>query len=238
MIQGTRRLLIAALALCAFGAGTQSMAQTTPKKILLTTQKWEPYQVPNGKKLEGIAVKVVECVLGKMNRPYEIQVLPWKRAQSDVEEGKAQGFFAASKDPKRDKYAVATDVIADQKWNWYLPKDSQLDPTAPDFKDKAAVAATLGSNMLNWLEENKFKVKAKPDNAEQLARMLQLKRVDAFLANEFATDEVLKKLKLDKSEFKIVLNKDQPLSVYFSKKFVEEEPEFLKQFNAQIAGCR
>ncbi len=208
------------------------------EKILLTTQVWPPYQTYENNVLDGFAVRVVTCVLEKMGRPYQIDVYPWKRAQKIVASGKAHGFFSASRNQMRDSYATISESIAEQKWNWYVLKGSSLTPVHDSFKKEAQVAAMLGSNMLTWLYENGYNVSGTPKDTEGLIKALLKKRYDAMLANDLVVEEVLQKMKLSPSQFLVFSNKDKPLGVYWSKKFLSENPEFLERFNAHIRVCR
>ncbi|WP_415884845.1 hypothetical protein ACMXYO_09190 [Neptuniibacter sp. QD37_6] len=57
------------------------------------------------------------------------------------------GFFAASHNKDRDRHAVMSEIIAEQKWTWYLLKNNTLDPSADDFKQRGVVTSFLGANM-------------------------------------------------------------------------------------------
>ena len=212
-------------------------AASAPKTLLLSTQEWPPYQTYNNNILDGIAVRVVECVLGKMNQPYKITVYPWKRAQFMVENEEYHGFFSASKNDTRDQYSVQSGAIAEQKWNWYTLKNSLLNPRDTSFKKKVSVSSRIGSSMYKWLEKNEYNIKAKPKNTERLFKLLINKRVGAVLASELVAKEVIVKLNLSDS-LKTVLNRNKPLGLYFSKAYLANNPEFLEQFNGLIKECR
>jgi polar amino acid transport system substrate-binding protein len=208
-----------------------------PEKLLLTTQEWAPYHTAINDVPNGIAVRVIDCVLEKMQQPYSITFLPWTRAQDEVKTGRAHGFFVASQSDKRDEYARLSTPIAPQKWIWYLRKDSKRTPEAVSFKQTARVAATAGSNMANWLEENGFNIVSRPKMTEQLVEMLQREYVDAVLANELVFSKALRTLKLSNDMFYTYVQKDAPVGVYFSKAFLENYPGFLQRFNTAIPAC-
>lgn len=231
------RIITLFIFICLLLSVNYSVAFST-NKILLTTQNWSPYQTYENNVLDGFAVNVVRCVLEKMEQPYEIKVVPWKRAQHLVETNMAHGFFSASKNKTRDQYATISEIIAEQKWNWYLLKESSLNPTNDSFRKEASVGGMLGSNMLTWLNTNRYKIKAQPNDTETLVKMLIFKRMDAILANELVMKNVLEKMKLSPEKFHIYLNRNKPLGVYWSKKFLLENPNFLKRFNRLIKECR
>jgi len=215
-------------------------------KVRLTTHNLCPYgcykesaanQQFEDSNYTGVAVDVVRCVFRKMDVSLEIIVVPWERAQRMVMHGKADGFFAASQKDSRDEFAVMSAIIADQKWQWYLLKENPLDPTRPSFKQQATVGGFLGANMLKWMEEKGYDVRARPVNTEALLKMLLSKRVDAIMANNYVMEILLKKYGAT-NRVKTFVSKDKPLGVYFSKNFVSERPTFLEDFNGNISSCK
>lgn len=185
---------------------------------------------------KGVAVDRVRCVFEKMATPLEIQVVPWRRAQLFVQRGLSDGFFAASQKDSRDEYAVKSAVIADQKWNWYLLKENPLSPRQQSFKEQATVGGFLGANMLEWMKEHNYNVTTTPKDTEGLLKMLLAKRVDAVMANNYVMKALLQKYEVE-DQVKIYLNKDKPLSVYFSKEFLSSRPMFIETFNSLIPEC-
>lgn len=224
-----------------FGAGLFGLASTACADlppITLTTHDLPPYSYQNAEGLHGgLAVEVVQCVLQRLDTPYTIQVWPWARAQKLVEQGHADGFFAASRSPERDAYAVQTAIIAEQQWRWYLLADNQADPTTEDFRQQARVSSFIGANMLDWLKENGYSVTSPPRDTGGLLRMLQARRIDAVLANNLVMENLLQQHDA-KATVRSVLQQDKPLGVYFSKKFLSSRPGFLARFNDQVASCR
>lgn len=216
------------------------------EKIILTTHNLYPYgSYDKGKEVKkiadrtfsGAAVDVVRCTLLKMKVPFEIHVVPWNRAQMLVKSYNAQGFFAGSQKKSRDEFAVMSEIIADQKWVWYLLKANPHSPENSDFKKKATVAGFRGSNMLSWMKENGYNVKTTPIDTSSLLKLLLAKRVDAVMANNYVMEAIMKEQGVT-DKVKSYVNKNKPLGVYFSKKFVEKRPKFLKEFNRLVPGCR
>lgn len=221
------------LVFCLFLLCLQAQAHA---KILLLTDDRPPFEFVNAKgQADGIAVNKVKSVLDAMKEPYEIQVMPWKRAQSLVEQGQADAFFSGVKSADRDKYAVLSNPIVEQYWDWYLLKTSKLNPNDPSFKTTASATSWLGSNSQQWLEKQGYKTTSAPNDMEQLLMSLKTKRVDAIYGSNFAIEEELKKGAILKmSDVKVVKGLYTPMGVYFSKKFVAEHPGFMEKFNATI----
>ena len=208
-----------------------------PEKLLLTTQGWAPFTIEVDGVQSGTAVQALDCVLQKMGQPYSIAFIPWIRAQAEVKAGQAHAFFPASRNDERDGFARLSDEIVSAKWVWYLLKENKLDPKDPSFKKTARVTAEADSNYAHWLRQSGFKLMPQPDTHQQLALMLQRKRVDAVLASELVFLKGLQALNLPSDTFRKVLEKKDPLGVYFSKSFLKKYPDFLERFNAIVPEC-
>ncbi|MBI9111280.1 ABC transporter substrate-binding protein [Maridesulfovibrio ferrireducens] len=209
-------------------------ATAQPAKITLATHNLCPYGCYDENGIfDGCAVRVVKYAFNKMNIKLNIVVVPWIRAQRLAKDGKVDGFFAASKSEDRDQYGVQSAIIAEQRWNWYMLQENPLDPASEHFKKRATVASFRGSNMLKWLKANNYNATSSPPTTEHLLNMLLLKRFDAMLANDMVmTDKILKHN--IHNRLKIITLLSKPLGVYFSKNFINENPDFLSQFNKHV----
>lgn len=226
--------ITALFAFCVFG----SPIRAAESQIVFATHDLHPYgSIQDDGRFSGIAADVVTCVMARMDRPYRNAVVPWKRAQMMVRRGQAAGFYAGSRNAERAAYAVPSAVIADQKWVWYLRKDSAMTPGKESFKAKARVASFVGANMHKWLQNNDFNVTANPKTSAQLLLMVAKGRLDAALVNNVVGRTVVAELQLT-DQLRTVVNRDKPLSLHLSKAFLKKEPGFLTAFNSHVAACR
>ncbi|SOB59765.1 conserved exported protein of unknown function [Pseudodesulfovibrio profundus] len=208
------------------------------RRIVLATHDLNPYgYYHDSGKFDGDAVRVVRYALDKMGISLNLIVVPWERAQLMTWEGEADGFFAASKNEYRERHGVMSEIIADQKWTWYMLKSNPLDPSNDDFKENARVTSFIGANMLKWLKNNGYLVATPPKNTEALARMLQYQRFDAALANHRVMENIIHKHKLH-GKFKSRTLQDKPLGVYFNRNYLARHPEFLEEFNHYVREYR
>ena len=212
---------------------------TALEPIRLATHDQPPYgtYMPD-KSFDGVAVRVVRCVLNKMGQPFSIEVFPWERAQMLAQRGEVQGFFPATIKKERLDWFEPSKVIADQKWIWYLPPNSKLDPLAPEFKAGARVGAHFGSNRLKMLESENYNVVLKPQTDELLLLAFKLGRADAILGGDLAIAAAMNEHGIDPKAFRTVVAQDSPLHAYFGKKFLLSDPGFLKRFDSFVVGCR
>jgi polar amino acid transport system substrate-binding protein len=215
-----------------------AMAQAV-EPIHLATHDQPPYgSYEADGHFDGIAVKVVTCALKAMGQPYEIAVLPWERAQMVAEHGEVDGFFPATIKPERLLWAEASGEIAEQKWVWYMPAGSTLDPQSSSFKTQVKVGAHFGSSRLKMLEAEHYQVVFKPQTDALLLEGFLLGRAQAILGGNLAIEDAMQKQHINIQDFKTVIAQDSPLHAYFGHKFLQTQPDFMSRFNAQIAGCR
>lgn len=209
------------------------------ESIRLATHDQAPYgtYMPD-KRFDGIAVRAMECVLKKMGQRYSIEVFPWERAQVLAQRGEVQGFFPATIKAERLEWAEPSKVIADQKWVWYLPLNSKLDPLSNEFKSVAKVGAHFGSNRLKMLEAEKYNVVLRPQTDELLLLAFKLGRADAILGGDLAMAAAMKEHQIDPKSFRTVVAQDSPLHAYFGKQFLRTEPNFLQRFDSFLPECR
>ncbi|MFD2167448.1 substrate-binding periplasmic protein [Thalassotalea euphylliae] len=221
-----------------------SAIASAKERLLLTTHNLAPYgSFPKDSPIKaiaddsfnGYAVEAARCALENINWQFEIRVVPWKRAQKEVEIGKAHGFFAASQSDFRDSYATMTTTLADQQWTWYYKQDSSIPPNHPEFKADALVGSFAGANMQAWLESEGFNASFSAIDSATLLDALLVERIDAILANNYVMDKILKErsLRLGKQ-----IQQDKPLGIYFRNSFLKKYPSFLPQLNAAIDICR
>ena len=202
------------------------------RTLIVTTQEWKPYnfRLDDGT-VGGDATAVIRNVLKEMGVDCHITIYPWARAQQMVKDGHADAFYAASRNSERDAYAVLSDPIAPQTWFWYTRKTSKVSPSDPGFAEKAQVGALLGSNMLHYLERNRFRIKGTPYDMDSLVRMLDQNMLDAVLVSGESMQAYLSERHGGKDQYRKAAVLENPLGIYFSKKFLAENPWFLGEFN-------
>lgn len=195
-----------------------------------------------GTSLNDKGMPFIACAMKKMGRPYSVKEVPWARAQLETKKGIFDGFFMATKNDKRDRYAVFSEPFMKIRWLYVVRKDSAITPDDPDFSDRIC-AANNGSSRHTWLTK-KFnqKVLARKivgtTDSKRTIKMLQLGRVEVALENESHLKDVFKELAISPSGFKTFVARERPMSVYFGKAFLKSEPEFLDTFNKNIRACK
>ncbi|QLE85517.1 transporter substrate-binding domain-containing protein [Shewanella sp. Scap07] len=209
-----------------------------PNVITIATQAWPPYQIENGDKQYGYAIEALECVMTSIKQDYRVEFVPWGRAQSGTALGTYDGFFSASKHTGRDEYAILSDTFIEQKWSFYLHKDSTLATDLNTLQTKAVFGSRKHSNTLFWLQDNGFKNIHKFNHVDDLVKLLVNRRIDAIMENEILFNNALYHADVKSDTFIKVDNIEKPLGVYFGKRFLNQYPSFLGKFNQATQQCR
>lgn len=210
-------------------------AQKAP--IILNTDIFPPYQVREGDELRGTAVTALECIFSAMDLPFEIRVMPWERAIFEVSQQRADGFFSATKMRRATPFAMLSAPLALEKWYWYSNHAEQPPGPSSNATQVARIGAIRGSNQVSWLLERGYSVDHQVSSTEQLLRLLERGRIDAFLADQRTLRTELTRLPLGLRPQFEHFQQYANLGVYFSSHFLQQHPDFLTRFNSSIYHC-
>jgi len=206
--------------------------------LRLNTEIAPPYQVQNGDNLSGTSINSLKCILNRMDLSYAIEVVPWKRAQHHLENGTVDAYFTSMSSSKIDKYGILSAPIAIEKWYMYF-KNKKLSENESFFKNKKSIkfGVIRGSTQALWLSENGYYIFQKVNKYEQLVKLLNIGRIDAYLADERIFGDKSVKYNLKSNHFFSKFHRYTPLGVYFSKDFLQSKPKFIDDFNKNITSC-
>lgn len=212
-------------------------ADGTAKSISFATALIEPYQTLNENgELGGLSPPIVSCVMNALAIDFTIEVLPWARAQKNVELGVHDAFFVASRNEVRDRYATSSKPLFSGKRSWVFRPGYDADPEADEFKRQARVASIFGTNMHSYLEANYSNVVGKRLEQE-LYELLEAGRLDAILVTNAMYDHMLASNQDSTSVFIARPHASNPLGIYFGNKFLANNPRVLDEFNSALPGC-
>lgn len=221
--------------------GLRTEAQDTDIVTLGTKASWPPYHIDTGKGTDGLAVRALACVMARLNQPYVIRKLPWSRAQLMTQRGELDGFFAASKNAHRDKFAVLSMPFLPQTRRLYMLRQSGLMPagglTLEFARNNLRIAARHSSNALKTAQDKGLHVTLTPQSAPELLSLLVAGRVDAIVENELVFERELAAQNIGVEDTADLILGEKNMGVYFGKAFLEKHPGFMDQFNANVAPC-
>lgn len=184
----------------------------------------------------------VECAMAALNRDLHLQGVPWERAQHGTENGIYDGFFMATQNHTRDYYATLSDGFFNIEWVYVVKKGSNITPDNLDFF-KNSFTSVHGSARLKWLKK---KFDAMDDAGEIFTlsssnaalRLLDLGRANVSLENNKNLAKAFVSTGINPVDFDVFVFKKKPVGVYFSNRFLAQEPTFLAKFNVAVKGCR
>ena len=206
-----------------------------------TKVAWPPYHIDLKSGAAGVAVEAVDCVMARIKQPYEINKLPWSRAQALTKSGALDGFFSASQSDKRDGYAELSRVFIPQIRKFYFLKKyfpAKVELYSIDYiKESFTVGARFSSNAMNYLKINNYNIGAEHLSETVLMRMLDAGRMDAVLENSLVFALMVKNLDRSMDEYLSIEVGKKNMGVYFSKIFLDKHPSFLALFNENIPPC-
>jgi len=208
-----------------------------PSRLLLTTQKWFPFQTYINGQMGGIAINKVKCVLRGMKQPYRITMTDWVQAQLMVKAGEQDGFFIATRTHSRDQYATMSAPLVAHDWYLYFSDTVTDTRITPTNKLRWKVSAQFGTAKWYDLHQEGFQVIKKPRNAKTLMNMLLKNEVDAILADKQAMTRTLQLAHLSPTRFRSRLLGTKKMGVYFRNSFLTQYPGFLKDFNQAVPAC-
>lgn len=206
-------------------------------RVKFATGLIEPYQILDDKgQLGGLAPPIISCAMNVLKTEYTVDVLPWARAQKNVEMGHHDAFFVASRNDERDRYAKASAPLFSGLRSWVFRQGFDFDPDAEEFRKNGRVGSIFGTNMHSWLSKNYKNVVTKSDE-QSLIELLEAGRVDAVLMTDAMHEHMMDANSFDRAKFNFRAQSKNPLGVYFGNSFLNANPEMLSLFNQALDGC-
>jgi len=199
---------------------------TLGQTLVFNTKDFPPFSYKIEEEISGPAVEIIEAVCQKIQIDCSFGLLPWKRAQRQVKEGKANAMFVIGWNKKREEWLYFTKPIIKTEYGFFVRDDNPL-----KFRDvsnvKGYIVGVYGpSNTSNSLENIKAKVGGdltidmRPDD-ESGFKKLSYGRVDAVFSNKAVGSALIKKLNLKNIRY-AGKHIDLDYFIGFSKEFNEK----------------
>jgi polar amino acid transport system substrate-binding protein len=224
-------VLLVALAML---GGVQAVATAAAAaELILNTQDFAPFNYEVNGVVSGPAADVIRRVCGDMKVTCTMRLLPWRRAQQEVQEGKAHGMFVIGWNAERAKWLHFSPPLLNTEYGFFVREDNPL-----RFQHNADVKGyTVGvfgpSNTATALDAIKAEIKdltidMTPDD-EAAFKKLALGRVQAVFSNRDVGHDLLRKLAISNVRY---AGRQQGLKYYigFAQKFTDKA--LVDDFNA------
>jgi len=167
-------------------------------QLTFNTQDFPPFSYEVNGVVSGPVADVVRKVCGEMKIDCPITLLPWRRAQREVEEGKVNAMFPIGWNAERAKWLYFSSPLLETEYGFFVRDDNPL-----NFKQiadvKGYVVGVFGpSNTATSLEKIKAEVHdltidMTPDDLAAF-RKLSISRVQAVFSNRDVGYEALGRL--------------------------------------------
>ncbi len=222
------------LVICIFFTESMIFGTTTVK---LATGEWDPYTTEKTE-TKGFVTEIISAAFLAVNIQPVYVFLPWKRCESNLDNGTVFGIFPYVSSPERIAHYIFSDKIAFSTGRFFYKKDKFKNPlnyeNLTDLKNYS-IGGTLGY----WYEKDFTTAGLKTEYVagdELNFRKLLGDRVDAVVADELVGWELIKKI--DAKAVDTIATMQKPLNrselhIMVSKKY-PDTPEILKQFNSGL----
>lgn len=188
---------------------------------------------PNpGTTLSG-SIAHVGCIFKRLDLPYQIQNMPWRRARQEVYAGELEGFFTAMMLERATDIRLSSPLVL-ENWYWFW-RAGQVSPADAQFSGR--VGAILGSHQADWFDQAGYPVAQEANTLEQLLKLVLSGRIDAFIADQSQFEAAREALGTAEGSFDRIFFRYVPLSVYFGHKFLQSNPGFMAEFNRHVYSC-
>lgn len=174
-------------------------------KLVFNTQDFPPFNYAVDGVVSGPAAAIIHRVCNEIGTDCTMNLLPWKRAQAEVREGKANAMFVIGWNEKRAEWIHFTPPIMTTEYGFFVKADNPLNYR--EFADVQGfkVGVYGPSNTANSLEKIRKQMQAenleaitidmRPDD-EAGFKKLALGRLNAVFSNREAGYALIAKLNL------------------------------------------
>lgn len=216
-------------------ASENSAASHNPSSLRLATNKLSSNSVQLEIETENLVREQVRCVLNHINHESTLDIRPWKRIYLDLERDMVDGFYLAISRPQLDKFAEISAPLVMENWYWFWRADVKAPET---WQQGYKLGSILGSQQEKWLQESGYSISMSASNLPQLIKLLEIGRVDVILVDKDHFNQAVLQSRLSPAKYQSRFFRYVPLGVYFSRNFLDDNPDFLEKFNFHSGECQ
>lgn len=226
-------LIAHSLLLLVFAQISWANTENKPRPLMLGTNVTASYGADRSLRIQGGSIEHIECILERMDLPFQITHMPWRRAHQEVKKHNLDGFFTAILTNGADDQGQLSDPLVLENWYWVTSAGKTLD----QIRSGQKIGAIIGSPQAIWMAQQDYPEPVAANNLPQLVKMLMSERIDVVLADKEQFEKVATDLGISTDKYAYRFYRYMPLGVYFSRAAMEERSDFLQQFNRQILPC-
>src|SRR5919106_4349523 len=115
-----------ALSVMAFVAVFAPVGPVGAAELIFNTQDFPPFNYEVNGVVAGPAADVIRRVCVEIKVECPMRLLPWRRAQQEVEEGKAHGMFVIGWNAERAKWLHFSPALLSTEYGFFVRDDNPL----------------------------------------------------------------------------------------------------------------
>lgn len=188
------------------------------EKFVIVTEEYPPYEFQKDGKVTGIDVEILQEAAKVTGDQLEFRFLPWKRAQKEVKEGKADGIISLFKTQEREEFLhfPTTSLSSEKNVIFTNDKFSGSIKTMKDLNGQKVGTMNEYSYGTEFDSNNDI-IKEPNVSQDVLLKKLAKNRYYFVINNELVTWFMVEKLKLDNIKVTQLIVSEDPLWLGISK---------------------
>jgi polar amino acid transport system substrate-binding protein len=193
----------------------------------------KPFTYIENNEFKGTAISPVKKALEGSKIKYKwVFIENYSLLLKAVRSEQIDGFFLATKNVERDKYARFSKPIFIDHYSWFILKDSPYELDSSDFKLNARIGAIIKTNSHGLTIRRGYQVYGQP--AQLLAQQFINGTIDAVFATQSPFSYELDAIDFSKKKYTITQDSERPFGIYISKKYLGRHPDTLHKINQHI----
>lgn len=211
------------LILCLLGLCLPALSAADAMRPLnLLTDNYPPFNMPGDKpgEVRGLAAEIVQQLLARTGRAYQIRLYPWQRALSAAQNTPDSCVFSTSRTPERESLYSWVGPLAESSWALFA---HEADPSAAnlhtieDVRDKR-IGSSQGDAIVTWLQSYGYRVDVAPRDDINPQKLLA-GRIDfwatgalagQYLLRQQNITEIVPRLTFHRSSMYLACNRELP----------------------------
>lgn len=199
------------LFVASFCAQSQNPSQSqqfiaSPAKITAVSEHWPPFQIVERQQvIDGLSYDIVRAALKQAGMNADIQGHAWARSYKIAQQRPNILIFSIARNPQREKlFKWVGEIIAIDNSLWHIKGRSDIKINNLEDAKKFRLAVPRADVRHQYLTDHGFTSPKHLDvvsSNEQTLKMLMRGRTDLIVANKLVLANLVKKLKMDASQF-------------------------------------
>ena len=201
--------------------------------IILGMPHFKPYLYTENNRPKGIAVSKIQSVFD--NIPVTLSIRSYRNYSlllKALKRGDIDGFFLATKNSERSRYAIFSKAVEYNNWAWFTLRNRLNPANNDDFKYQSIIGTIGKTNTFRWLSRNGYQVQS--FNADELLSALKNKKIHAVFLAQKVFEYTYTQAGMSSLEFRKYIEVKRPFGIYISKDYIRNNANFMNILNEAI----